>query len=241
VRDAEGAPLLELTGVSAGYGARPVLREVSFRVPAGGIVTLLGANGAGKSTTLRAISGLVRPTAGSIRFAGDGIGGVSPEEIVRRGVCHVPEGRRVFPRMSVEENLALGAYLSGAAEATAGYERVYTLFPVLAERRRQAGGTLSGGEQQMLAIGRALMGRPRLLLLDEPSLGLAPLFVSRIFAIIAEIHASGCAIVLVEQNARQALRIADHGVVLETGKVILEGPAAGLAADPRVREAYLGG
>jgi branched-chain amino acid transport system ATP-binding protein len=204
-------------------------------------VTLLGANGAGKSTTLRAISGLVRPTAGSIHWDGGDLAGCSPEAIVRRGVCHVPEGRRIFHRMSVEENLALGAYLAAPGAIAAAYDRVYALFPVLAERRRQPGGTLSGGEQQMLAIGRALMLQPRCLLLDEPSLGLAPLFVAKIFAVIAGIHAAGCAVVLVEQNARQALRIARHGVVLETGRIILAGSAASLAGDPRVREAYLGG
>jgi len=241
VADPAPPPLLELDAVHAGYGGREVLHGVSLRVPAGGLVTLLGANGAGKSTTLRAVSGLVRPARGVIRYDGLDLAGRAPADIVRGGIGHVPEGRRIFARMSVEENLALGAYLQDAGFMAAGYDRVYALFPILAERRHQPGGTLSGGEQQMLAIGRALMGRPRLLLLDEPSLGLAPLFVAKIFGIIADIHAAGCAVVLVEQNAHQALRIARHGYVLETGRVILEGPAQTLAADPRVREAYLGG
>ncbi len=239
--DAGARPLLELRNVTAGYGAREVLHGISLAVPAGGLVTLLGANGAGKSTTLRAISGLVRPAAGAILLDGEDLAGLPPAEIVRRGIGHVPEGRRVFARMSVEDNLALGAYLQDGAATASGLARVHALFPVLADRRRQPAGTLSGGEQQMLAIGRALMGRPRVLLLDEPSLGLAPLFVARIFAIIGRIHAEGCAVVLVEQNARQALRIAAHGAVLEGGRVIMAGAAPALAADPRVREAYLGG
>ena len=235
-------PLLELAGVHAGYGGREVLRGISLTVPDGGIVTLLGANGAGKSTTLRVVSGLLAPSAGTVRFAGEDLAGCGPEDRVRLGICQVPEGRRIFPRLSVRENLLMGAYLcQDAREIGERMARVHELFPALAERGAQPGGTLSGGEQQMLAIGRALMGRPRLLLLDEPSLGLSPLLVEQIFTIIREIHGRGCAVVLVEQNARQALRLARHGYVLETGRVLIEGPAEALLHDEVVRRAYLGG
>jgi branched-chain amino acid transport system ATP-binding protein len=231
--------LLEIDGLAVRYGAVQALRNVSLRVGEGEIVTLLGANGAGKTTTLRTISGLLHPVAGSVRFDGEPIDGLPAHRIVGLGIGHVPEGRRVFPRMSVQENLQMGAYRdrSHAKEDT---ERVLGLFPVLGERRRQDAGTLSGGEQQMLAIGRALMGRPRLLLLDEPSMGLAPLIVARIFDIIRQINSGGTTILLVEQNAAQALRLASRGYVLATGEVVLEGGAGELLANPRVRSAYLG-
>ncbi len=212
---------------------------MSLQVAEGEIVTLLGANGAGKTTTLRTVSGLLRPRGGQLRYAGARIDAVPAHEVVGLGIGHVPEGRRVFPRMSVLENLQMGAYRFGRAER-ADLDRVFTLFPRLAERRNQDGGTLSGGEQQMLAIGRALMGRPRLLLLDEPSMGLAPLIVAQIFDIIREIRAQQTTILLVEQNAAQALRLADRGYVLETGEIVMAGPARQLLDDPRVREAYLG-
>ncbi len=231
--------LLEVAGVEAGYGAIVALRGVSLEARAGEIVSLIGSNGAGKSTLLRVVSGLVRPSAGSVRFDGEDVTALPPEAIVRRGVCHVPEGRRIFANLSVLENLRMGAYVRPAAEK-ANLARVLALFPRLEERLRQAAGTLSGGEQQMLAMGRALMAEPRLLLLDEPSLGLAPRLVQQIFEIVRTIHASGTTVVLVEQNAQQALRVAQRAYVLETGTLTLEGPASELAADARVRRAYLG-
>ncbi len=231
--------LLEVAGVEAGYGAIVALRGVSIEARAGEIVSLIGSNGAGKSTLLRVVSGLVRPSAGSVRFDGEDVTALPPEAIVRRGVCHVPEGRRIFANLSVLENLRMGAYVRPAAEK-ANLARVLALFPRLEERLRQAAGTLSGGEQQMLAMGRALMAEPRLLLLDEPSLGLAPRLVQQIFEIVRTIHASGTTVVLVEQNAQQALRVAQRAYVLETGTLTLEGPASELAADARVRRAYLG-
>jgi branched-chain amino acid transport system ATP-binding protein len=230
--------LLELENVSVRYGARRALESINLEVEEGEIVALLGAKGAGKSTTLRAISGLV-PAKGSIRFAGEEISGRAPHEVVAAGVGQVPEGRRIFAQMSVRENLEMGAYQRRDV-SEADFTRVYELFPVLRERERQEGGALSGGEQQMLAIGRALMARPRLLLLDEPSLGLAPLYVARILAIIKEIREAGTTVLLVEQNAAAALRLADRGYVLETGSVVMAGPAAALLADARVRAAYLG-
>ncbi len=233
------APLLAVEGLEAGYGAIAALRGISLEVRAGEIVTLIGSNGAGKSTLLRTVSGLLRPAAGRILVEGEEITGLPPDRIVRLGVCHVPEGRRIFANLTVLENLRMGAYARRAGEAGA-LERVLSLFPRLEERLRQPGGTLSGGEQQMLAIGRALMGEPRLLLLDEPSLGLAPLLVQQIFEIVRAINAGGTTVVLVEQNAQQALRVATRAYVLETGTLTLEGPAAALAADPRVRRAYLG-
>ncbi len=231
--------LLRIEGLEVRYGAIRALHDVRVEVRPAEIVTLIGSNGAGKSTLLRAISGLVRPAAGSIHFQGADVTGHRPEVLVALGISQVPEGRRVFANLSVRENLQLGAYLRPETERD-GLERVFALFPRLRERLAQRAGTLSGGEQQMLAIGRALMAEPKLLLLDEPSLGLAPLLVQQIFGIIREIHAQGTTVMLVEQNARQALRVAQRAYVLETGAVALEGPAAVLAEDPRLREAYLG-
>ncbi len=235
-------PLLEVDAIDASYGRVGVLVGVSLHVDEGEIVTLIGANGAGKTTTLRAISGLVRIVRGTIRFAGADIANVTPDEIVRRGVGHSPEGRRVFARMTVRENLELGAYTrSSRREFDEDFERVLDVFPRLRERLEQKSGTLSGGEQQMLAIGRALMSRPRLLMLDEPSLGLSPILVETIFAVIREINARGTTILLIEQNARQALAIANRGYVLETGRIALTDTAANLMTSELVGEAYLGG
>jgi branched-chain amino acid transport system ATP-binding protein len=231
--------LLELADVEVGYGAVTALRGIGLQVAEGEIVTLLGANGAGKTTTLRTISRLLRPRAGEIRLDGRPLASIPAHALVRHGVSHVPEGRRVFPGMTVRENLLMGAY-HDRRHARADTERVFALFPRLAERAAQTGGTLSGGEQQMLAIGRALMSRPRLMLLDEPSMGLAPMVVATIFEVIAEINRAGVSVLLVEQNAAQALRIADRGYVLETGEVVLDGAASSLLADDRVRRAYLG-
>jgi branched-chain amino acid transport system ATP-binding protein len=231
--------LLELEQVEVRYGAIRALKDISISVGEGEIVALLGANGAGKSTTLRSISGLVPASAGSIKFDGHELRRLGPHEIVGLGLSHVPEGRRIFPRLSVTENLEMGAY-QRRGSLTKDFEQIFALFPILKERERQDGGTLSGGEQQMLAIGRAMMSRPKLLLLDEPSMGLAPLFVQRIFEIIAEIRALGTTILLVEQNAAQALRLADRGYVLETGEITMSERADQLLADPRVRNAYLG-
>jgi branched-chain amino acid transport system ATP-binding protein len=230
---------LELTGVEVRYAAVTALRGVSLRVGTGEVVALLGANGAGKTTTLRTISGLLRPVSGEVRLDGERLAGLPAHEIVARGVSHVPEGRRVFPVMSVQENLLMGAYRE-RRRAHGDIDQVFAMFPRLAERRGQAAGTLSGGEQQMLAIGRALMARPRVLLLDEPSMGLAPLVVATIFPVIAEINRAGVSVLLVEQNAHQALAVANRGYVLETGRMVLDGPAHLLRADDRVRHAYLG-
>ncbi|MCC6728241.1 MAG: ABC transporter ATP-binding protein [Chthonomonadales bacterium] len=234
--------MLDLERVNVRYGAVQALKEVSLGVEAGEIVTMIGANGAGKTTTIRAISGLVRPTSGRIVFEGSDIIGLPPHELVARGICQSPEGRRVFADMSVRENLELGAYTRhrDASGVRADMERVFALFPRLEERVRQLAGTLSGGEQQMLAMGRALMARPRLLLLDEPSLGLAPFLVRQIFQIIGDINRQGVTILLVEQNAFQALRVASRGYVLETGEVVLADTAARLLEDDSVRKAYLG-
>lgn len=231
--------LLELEDVHVKYGSIEALKGVSLSVDEGEIVTLIGANGAGKTTTLRTISGLRRPHVGRVTFRGEVIDSVPAHEIVARGIGHVPEGRKVFPRMSVTENLQMGAYQRRGSFAS-DMERVFTLFPVLKERRQQQGGTLSGGEQQMLAIGRALMGRPSLLLLDEPSMGLAPLFVQKIFEIVREINEQGTTVLLIEQNAAQALRLATRGYVMETGEVVMQDAARTLLADNRVRAAYLG-
>jgi branched-chain amino acid transport system ATP-binding protein len=236
------APLLAIDGLRAGYGQIEVLHGIDLHVDPGEIVCLLGGNGAGKSTTLRAASQLIRSTAGRIRFAGEDLAQIGAHAVVERGLVQVPEGRRIFPRLSVAENLAMGAWTRrDAAAVQAELERIYTLFPVLAERRRQAGGTLSGGEQQMLAIGRALLARPRLLLLDEPSMGIAPLLVERIFEAITTLNREGLAILLVEQNAEAALAISHRGYVLETGSIVLSGQARQLQAEERVRHAYLGG
>ncbi len=234
--------LLEVEHLVARYGRITALQDVSLTVDEGEIVTLIGANGAGKTTTLRAISGLVRPAAGNIRFAGQDITRLGPSVIVRAGISHSPEGRHVFPRMTVRENLELGAYTRRAkSEIAADTENVLTIFPRLKERYEQKAGTMSGGEQQMLAIARALMSRPRLLLLDEPSLGLSPKLVQTIFEVIRDISARGTTILLIEQNARQALAIAARGYVLEVGSIAQSGAAADLAASEAVRAAYLGG
>jgi branched-chain amino acid transport system ATP-binding protein len=231
--------LLELQDVVVRYGAVEALKGISLSVDEGEVVTLLGSNGAGKTTTLRTISGLHAPASGSVLLDGKPLSGVPAHEVASLGIRHVPEGRRVFPRMSVEENLEMGAYRDRKylAEDT---KRVFGLFPRLEERRTQDGGTLSGGEQQMLAIGRALMGRPRVLLLDEPSMGLAPLIVQTIFEIIKQVNDEGVTVLVVEQNAAQALRLANRGYVLETGSMAMEGKAADLLVDDRVRQVYLG-
>ncbi len=233
--------MLELKGVSSGYGAIEALKLIDLRIDKGEIVTLIGANGAGKSTTLRSITGLVVPTQGDIVFEGRKLNGTPTHQITAMGISMVPEGRAIFANLTVLENLEMGAYLQRDKTLRgADFERVFTLFPRLKERRKQPGGTLSGGEQQMLAIGRALMARPRLLLLDEPSLGLAPLLVQTIFGAIDSINKEGTTILLVEQNANAALRHSHRAYVLETGTIVMEGPSAQLAADPRVKEAYLG-
>ena len=234
--------LLELRDVHTYYGNIHALKGLNLTVEPGEIVTLIGANGAGKSTTLKTISGLLRPRQGEIWFEGDRLDGVSAHEIVARGISQAPEGRRIFPRMSVRENLEMGAFQrSKGAEMDADFERVYTLFPRLKERLGQNGGTLSGGEQQMLAIGRALMARPKLLLLDEPSMGLAPILVEQIFDIIKDINAAGTTVLLVEQNALMALGIAGRGYILQTGEIVLQDRADRLVVNPEVQKAYLGG
>jgi branched-chain amino acid transport system ATP-binding protein len=236
--------VLRLRNVDAGYGARAVLRHATLHVSQGEIVTLVGANGAGKTTLLRTVAGLVRPRAGSIQFAGEEVTRARTEAIVAKGCSLVPEGRQVFATMPVRENLLLGAHVQYARgrrdEVAADLERVYGLFPVLRKREAQLAGTLSGGEQQMLAIGRALMARPKLMMLDEPSMGLAPLVVKDIFAIVSRIRDEGTTVLLVEQNARGALRVADRGYVLETGRIVLQGTAEELLANRDVQRAYLG-
>jgi branched-chain amino acid transport system ATP-binding protein len=233
--------LLELRDVHAYYGNIHALKGVSLTVEPGEIVTLIGANGAGKSTTLKTISGLLRPRQGEITFDGGRIDGVKAHDIVGLGISQAPEGRRIFPRMSVTENLEMGAFLrSKGPETAADYERVFTLFPRLRERRTQLGGTLSGGEQQMLAIARALMARPKLMLLDEPSMGLAPILVEQIFQIIRDINAAGTTVLLVEQNALMALGIARRGYIMQTGEIVLSDASAALAKNPEVKKAYLG-
>jgi branched-chain amino acid transport system ATP-binding protein len=234
--------VLRLEGLRAGYGPIEALRGLDLEVREGELVCLLGANGAGKSSTLRAISGLLRPRSGRILFEGRKLNGLEPSAVLRAGIAHCPEGRRVFPHLTVAENLAMGAYVrrdrAGIAE---DLDRVCAHFPILAERRRQPAGTLSGGEQQMLAIARALMARPRLILFDEPSLGLAPTIVETTFGIIADIRRRGTTVLMVEQNAYLALRMADRGYVMETGRIVLHGPARDLLRDDHVRAAYLGG
>jgi branched-chain amino acid transport system ATP-binding protein len=234
-------PLLEVTDVRTFYGNIEALKGVSLTVEEGEVVTLIGSNGAGKSTTLRSISGLTPPREGSIKFEDTEIGEVPPQEIVQRGISLSPEGRHVFPRMTVRENLDLGAFLRKDRDGIENdRERVYSLFPRLKERERQKGGTMSGGEQQMLAIGRALMANPRLLLLDEPSMGIAPILVERIYETIAEINRQGTTILLVEQNANYALDVSKRGYVLETGQVALEDESSALRTNPEVQKAYLG-
>jgi branched-chain amino acid transport system ATP-binding protein len=237
--DASPRPLLEVDQIVVRYGAIAAIKGISFSVGEGEIVALLGANGAGKTTTQKTVSGMLRPSAGSITFDGKRIDGIPAHELIRLGICHVPEGRHVFPRMSVAENLEMGAFRFKSTDQ-ADLDRVFELFPRLKERLKQQAGTLSGGEQQMLAIGRALMGKPRLLLLDEPSMGLAPLIVAQIFEIIREINSSGVTVLVVEQNAAQALSLANRGYVLETGEIVLEGTGQELLADDRIRAAYLG-
>ena len=234
--------MLKLKDIHSHYGQIHALQGVSLKVQEGSIACLIGANGAGKSTTLMSISGIQRITSGEVEFEGKPINGLPPEDIVRRGIVQVPEGRRIFPLLTVEENLSLGAYLRrDKGEVSKSLERACSLFPILEERRKQVGGTLSGGEQQMLAIARALMSTPRLLLLDEPSLGLAPLIVEHIMGIIRQIREQqGVTILLVEQNAQAALELADYGYVIETGQVVLEDRAEALLENPKVREAYLG-
>ena len=234
--------LLQVRDLRIRYGARDALKGVSLSLEEGEIVTVLGANGAGKSTLLRAISGLLPAQGGEVRFQGAPLHRVPAYDIVRRGISHAPEGRRVFATLTVEENLTLGAFVrrKEKREVMTARERVFALFPILKERRRQLAGTLSGGEQQMLAIGRSLMSAPRILLLDEPSLGLAPILVHLIFDIILEINRQGVAILLVEQNARQALELAGRGYVLEIGRIAVEGSSEMLKSDPRIQEAYLG-
>lgn len=239
--------MLEVSNLVVSYGLVRALHGVSLRVPEGKLVCVIGSNGAGKTTTLRAISGLLKPLAGEIKFNGESLTGMSPNEIVRRGVAHVPEGRRVFPDQTVMDNLLLGAYTrmtglakSGRAEVEADCELVFEAFPRLKERRAQLAGTLSGGEQQMLAIGRALMLRPRVVLLDEPSMGLAPIIIDEVFRRLSDLRARAVTMLLVEQLAYRALEVADYGYVIEHGRIELEGAAHALKSDPRVRAAYLG-
>ena len=232
--------MLTLSDIYVSYGMIAALKGVSLEVRQGEIVALIGANGAGKSTTLMSISGITGLQAGTIAFDGRAITGLPSHEIVGLGICQVPEGRHIFPRMTVRENLEMGAFLEDTRRLGEDMARVFAMFPVLEERNRQLGGTLSGGEQQMLAIGRALMSRPKLLLLDEPSLGLAPIIVSRIFKIIEEINRQGTTILLVEQNAKAALRLASRAYVMESGRIVMQGPASDLANDPGIKKAYLG-
>ena len=235
------APLLEVEDIRTFYGSIEALKGISLTVEEGEVVTLIGSNGAGKSTTLRSISGLTPPRFGSIRFQGQEISNLPAQEIVRLGISQSPEGRRTFQRMSVRENLELGAYLRRDANIRADLDRVFDLFPRLRERERQKAGTMSGGEQQMLAMGRALMANPTLLLLDEPSMGLAPILVDRIYECCEEINRQGTTILLVEQNANYALEVSARGYVLETGHVVLSGESGRLREDPEVQKAYLGG
>jgi len=233
-------PILAVRGLCAGYGATEILRGVDLTVGHGEIVAVLGSNGAGKSTLNRTISGVVRPWRGSIRFGDAAIEREQPKAIVARGLIHVPEGRRIFPNMTVRENLDLGAYRRARARRSVNRNRVFTIFPRLAERQRQRAGTLSGGEQQMLAIGRGLMAEPKLLILDEPSLGLSPLLVEELFALIRRINTEGIALLLVEQNVVQSLEVATRAYILDNGAFVLEGSAADIRNDPNLRRAYLG-
>ncbi len=233
--------MLKLEGIVAGYGNITAIKSISFEVPEGSIVSLIGANGAGKSTTMRTIMGLLKPSAGKVTFNGEDITGKATFDIVKKGISLVPEGRQILQDMSVYENLEMGAYIRNDKEIDDDIKKVFKRFPILDERSYQLGGTLSGGQQQMLAIGRAMMARPKVLLLDEPSMGLAPLVVNEIFETIKEINKDGTTVLLVEQNVRQALKIADYAYVLETGNIVLHGKADDIAHDPRVMEAYLGG
>ena len=233
--------VLKVDDIHVYYGSIHAVKGVSFEVNQGEIVTLIGANGAGKSTVLNTVSGLLHPRSGSIVFDGKDLKGVAPHKIVQHGLAQCPEGRRIFLQMTVEENLEMGAFTQPSADTAQGIEDVYQRFPRLQERRSQVAGTLSGGEQQMLAIGRALMSKPKLLMLDEPSMGLAPILVEQIFDIIKELHAAGTTILLVEQNAQAALSVADRAYVLETGAISLSGTGKELMASDRVRKAYLGG
>ena len=235
------APILKVDDINVYYGSIHAIKGVSFEVNQGETVTLIGANGAGKSTTLNTISGLLHSKTGSVSFLGEDLAKVPAHRIVSKGLAMVPEGRRVFLQMSVQENLEMGAYTQPGGTLSADLEMVYELFPRLKERRRQVAGTLSGGEQQMLAMGRALMSHPKLLMLDEPSMGLAPILVEQIFEIIQNLHKSGTTILLVEQNAQAALSVADRGYVLETGKVVTSGTGKSLLASPAIKKAYLGG
>jgi branched-chain amino acid transport system ATP-binding protein len=233
--------MLQVSGLCAGYGPVDVLQQVSLEVRRGEIVSLIGANGAGKSSTLRCISRILRSRAGSLRFEGRDLLALPAHEVVAAGLAHVPEGRRIFPRLTVRENLEMGAYRRNDHVGIAkDLEHVHALFPILRSRERQQGGTLSGGEQQMLAIGRALMSRPRMLMMDEPSMGIAPILVARIFESVRQLRAEGMTILLVEQNARAALRLSDRAYVMETGRITLQGSGAELLQDRRVQEAYLG-
>jgi branched-chain amino acid transport system ATP-binding protein len=234
-------PILKVSDINVYYGAIHAIKGVSFEVNPGEVVTLIGANGAGKSTTLQTVSGLLHSRTGSIEFLGENLMGVPAHKVVAKGLAQVPEGRRVFLQMTVEENLEMGAYTRSGGDIDADLEKVYAYFPRLMERRRQIAGTLSGGEQQMLAMGRALMSRPKLLMLDEPSMGLAPILVEQIFKIIQTLHEAGTTILLVEQNAQAALSIADRGYVLETGKIVTSGTGTELLASPEIKKAYLGG
>ena len=233
--------LLTVNDIHVYYGSIHAVKGVSFEVNEGEVVTLIGANGAGKSTVLNTISGLLTPKSGSIAFDGKNLHGVPPHKVIAHGLAQVPEGRRVFLQMTVEENLEMGAYTRPNSEIAPGIADVYERFPRLKERRTQVAGTLSGGEQQMLAMGRALMSRPKLLMLDEPSMGLAPILVEQIFDIIKELHKAGTTILLVEQNAQAALSVADRGYVLETGKIVTSGSGQELLASPEIKKAYLGG
>ncbi|MGW3033744.1 ABC transporter ATP-binding protein [Streptomyces sp. NPDC001178] len=233
--------LLEVEDLKVAYGKIEAVKGISFKVEAGEVVTLIGTNGAGKTTTLRTLSGLLQPLAGQIKFDGKTLNKIPAHKIVSQGLAHSPEGRRIFPRMTIEDNLRLGAFLRNDKEGIEkDIQRAYDLFPILGERRKQAAGTLSGGEQQMLAMGRALMSRPKLLMLDEPSMGLSPIMMQKIMATIQELKAQGTTILLIEQNAQSALSLADHGHVMEVGKIVLSGTGQDLLHDESVRKAYLG-
>lgn len=232
--------MLKVSGIHAYYGNIQVLKEIDLQVEEGSIVTILGANGAGKTTTMKTIAGLLKPQQGKIEFLGEDVTGLRPDQLLRKGIALVPEGRQILAGMTVMENLEMGAYHRKDNEIGQDLEKVLARFPILKEREKQLGGTLSGGQQQMLAIARAILSRPKLLLLDEPSMGLAPLIVTDIFKIIKEINETGTTVLLVEQNARQALKISDYGYVLEIGKIVADGKAQDLLNDPRIMEAYLG-